>query len=181
MSARVELLEHGSLPKPEGKAVRVEDRREKVAAQPPRGRVMAHQIAVFAENKPGRIERVSRILGEAGVNIRAITVATADAFGIIKLLVDDPEKAYAALAAGGVSVFKREIVAVVMDDRPGGLLAATQALSKAGINIEDAYGFVIEDKRRAVLVVEVEKIPEAIDVLREQGIRTLSDDEIYTL
>ena len=86
---------------------------------------MAHQIAVFAENKPGRIERVSRILGEAGVNIRAITVATADAFGIIKLLVDDPEKAYAALAAGGVSVFKREIVAVVMDDRPGGLLAAT--------------------------------------------------------
>ena len=56
---------------------------------------MAHQIAVFAENKPGRIERVSRILGEAGVNIRAITIATADAFGVIKLLVDDPAKAYA--------------------------------------------------------------------------------------
>jgi hypothetical protein len=142
---------------------------------------MAHQIAVFAENKPGRIERVSRILGEAGVNIRAITVATADAFGVIKLLVDDPEKAYAALAAGGVSVFKREIVAIVMDDRPGGLLAATEALNAAGINIEDAYGFVIEDKRRAVLVVEVEKIPEAVGVLREKGLRTLSDDEIYTL
>ena len=93
----------------------------------------------------------------------------------------DTHRVSQALAAGGVSVFKREIVAVVMDDRPGGLLAATQALSKAGINIEDAYGFVIEDQRRAVLVVEVEKIPEAIDVLREHGIRTLSDDEIYTL
>jgi len=97
---------------------------------------MAHQIAVFAENRPGRIERVSRVLGEAGVNIRAITIATADAFGVIKLLVDDPAKAYAALAAGGVPVFKREIVAIVMDDRPGGLLAATEALSAAGINIE---------------------------------------------
>jgi hypothetical protein len=142
---------------------------------------MAHQIAIFAENRPGRIERVSRILGEAGVNIRAITIATAEAFGVIKLLVDDPGKAYTALAAGGVPVFKREIVAIVMDDRPGGLHEATAALSAAGINIEDAYGFVVEDKRRAVLVVEVEKIPEAIGVLRERGIRTLSDEEIYTL
>jgi hypothetical protein len=142
---------------------------------------MAHQIAVFAENKPGRIERVSRILGEAGVNIRAITVATADAFGVIKLLVDDPAKACAALAAGGVQAVTREIVALVMDDRPGGLHAAAQALSAAGINIEDAYGFVVEDKRRAVLVVEVEKIPEAVGVLRARGIRTLSDEEIYTL
>ena len=142
---------------------------------------MAHQIAVFAENKPGRIERVSRLLGEAGVNIRAITIATAEAFGVIKLLVDDPAKAYAALAAGGLSVFKREIVAIVMDDRPGGLHAAAEALSRAGINIEDAYGFVVEDKRRAVLVVEVEKIPEAVGALREHGIRTLTDEEIYTL
>ena len=100
---------------------------------------------------------------------------------MIKLLVDDPAKAYAALAAGGVPVFKREIVAIVMEDRPGGLLAATEALSGAGINIEDAYGFVIEDKKRAVLVVEVEKIPEAVSVLRDRGIRTISDDEIYTL
>jgi hypothetical protein len=142
---------------------------------------MAHQIAVFAENKPGRIERVSRILGEAGVNIRAITVSTADTFGIIKLLVDDPERAYAALAAEGVSVFKREIVAIVMDDRPGGLHAVTQILSRAGINLEDAYGFVVQDRRRAVLVVEVEKIPEAVGLLRESGVRTLADAEIYTL
>jgi len=78
-------------------------------------------------------------------------------------------------------VFKREIVAGRHGRSAGGLLAVTQALSRAGINIEDAYGFVIEDKRRAVLVVEVEKIPEAVGVLREQGIRTLSDDEIYTL
>jgi hypothetical protein len=70
---------------------------------------MAHQIAVFAENKPGRVERVARVLGDAGVNVRAITISTADSFGVIKLLVDDPDRAFAALAADGVSVFKREI------------------------------------------------------------------------
>jgi hypothetical protein len=142
---------------------------------------MAHQIAVFAENKPGRIERISRVLGATGVNIRAITIATADAFGIVKLLVDDPEKAYAALALEGVSVFKREIVAIVMDDRPGGLHEVSRILAQAGINIEDAYGFVVEDRKRAVLVVEVEKIPEAVGLLKQHGIRTLTDEEIYTL
>jgi hypothetical protein len=142
---------------------------------------MAHQIAVFAENKPGRIERVSGILGEAGVNVRAITISTADTFGIIKLLVDDPARAYTALAAAGVSVFKREIVAILMDDQPGGLHAVTRILSGAGINLEDAYGFVIQDKKRAVLVVEVEKIPEAVGLLRTRGVRTLTDDEIYAL
>ena len=142
---------------------------------------MAHQIAVFAENKPGRVERVSRVLGEAGVNIRAITIATADSFGVIKLLVDDPAKGRDALAAAGLSVSLREIVAIVMDDRPGGLHEAAQILARAGVNIEDAYGFVISDRKRAVLVVEVDKVPEATGLLREHGVRTLSDAEIYTL
>jgi hypothetical protein len=142
---------------------------------------MAHQIAIFAENKPGRLERVSRILAEAKVNIRAITISTAGTFGIIKLLVDDPQLAHAALTGEGVSAFLREIVAIVMEDRPGGLTEVTQVLSWAGINLEDAYGFVIKDKKRAVLVVEVDRIPEAVGLLRQRGIRTLSDEEIYAL
>lgn len=142
---------------------------------------MAHQISVFAENRPGRIERIARALGAVGVNIRAITVATAEGFGVVKLLVDDPDRAWAALAAEGFSVFKREIVAVVMEDRPGGLHEPARVLAEAGINIEDAYGFVVEDRKRAVLVVEVEKLPEALSALRGGGLRTLSDEEIYAL
>ena len=142
---------------------------------------MAHQITVFAENKPGRIERVTRVLKEAAINIRAITIATSDSFGVIKLLVDDPDGAHDALAAEGMSPFKREIVAVLMDDRPGGLHAVAETLGRAGVNIEGASGFVVEDKKRAVLVIEVEKIPEVDRLLREQGLSTLTDEEIYSL
>ena len=134
--------------------------------------------AIIVRARELKCRPISVVVVEPGAIVKAFKKEDGSAMMRFEMAMG---KAYAALAAGGVSVFKREIVAVVMDDRPGGLLAATQALSKAGINIEDAYGFVIEDKRRAVLVVEVEKIPEAIDVLREQGLRTLSDDEIYTL
>lgn len=142
---------------------------------------MAHQISVFAENKPGRIERVTRILGETGVNIRAITVATSGSFGVIKLLVDNPDRAYEALSEEGLSVSRREIVALLMDDRPGGLHRILEILGGEGINIEDAYGFVVEDKKRAVLVIEVEEIPEVLRLLTERGLDTLSDEEIYAL
>lgn len=142
---------------------------------------MAHQITVFAENKPGRIERVTRALKEAGINIRAITIATSDSFGIIKLLVDNPDGAHRVLAEEGMSPFKREIVAVLMDDRPGGLHTVAEILGREHINVEGAYGFVVEDRKKAVLVVEVEKIPEVERLLREHGLATLSDAEIYSL
>ena len=142
---------------------------------------MAHQISVFAENKPGRIERATRVLEEAGVNIRAITISTSGSFGVIKLLVDAPDAAFDALAGDGLSVSKREIVAVLMDDRPGGLHRVAEILGGEGINIDDAYGFVVEDKKRAVLVVEVEKIPAAVELLKARGLATLTDDEIYAL
>jgi hypothetical protein len=142
---------------------------------------MAHQITVFAENKPGRIERVTRVLEKAGINIRAITIATSDSFGVIKLLVDNPDAAHDALAAEGMSPFKREIVAVLMDDRPGGLHTVAETLGREGINVEGAYGFVVEDKKKAVLVIEVDKIPEVDRLLRERGLLTLTDEEIYAL
>lgn len=142
---------------------------------------MAHHIAVFAENKPGRIERVTRVLMEAGINIRAITIATSGSFGVIKLLASDPAGACTALEAAGMSVSRKEIVAVLMDDRPGGLHRVLKVLGREGVNINDAYGFVIADKARAVLVVEVEKIPDVEKLLKESGLATLSDEEIYAL
>jgi hypothetical protein len=142
---------------------------------------MAHHIAVFAENKPGRIERVTRVLKEAGINIRAITIATSDSFGVIKLLASDPAAACNALEAAGMSVSRKEIVAVVMDDRPGGLHRVLEVLGREGVNINDAYGFVIADKARAVLVIEVEKAPDVEKLLKEQGLATFSDEEIYAL
>lgn len=142
---------------------------------------MAHQISIFAENKPGRIEKITRILKEREVNLRAITISSSDNFGVIKLLVDKPAVAYQALAAAGFSVFRREIIAVLMEDRPGGLHAVAEVLGKAGINIEDAYGFVIEDRQRAVLIMEVDRPAEVQGLLAGQKLKTLSDEEVYSL
>jgi hypothetical protein len=142
---------------------------------------MAHQISIFVENKPGRIERVTEILMKADVNIRAITVMGTFEYGVIKLLVDKPEAAYEALKSQGITAHKREIIAILMDDRPGGLYRIAKVFGQKKINIEDAYGFVIEDKKRAVLVVDVGKIQEAEKVLQEAGLTILSDEEIYSL
>ncbi len=142
---------------------------------------MAHQISVFVENKPGRIERVTEFLMKANVNIRAITVMGTFEYGVIKLLVDKPDVAYEALRAQGISSHKREIIAILMDDRPGGLNRIAKVFGKKKINIDDAYGFVIEDKKRAVLVVDVGKIQEAEKVLKEEGLTILTDEEIYSL
>ena len=142
---------------------------------------VANQINVFAQNRPGRLERLTEVLWEEGINIRAITIAGADDYGVIKLLVDDPGKAYGALQRGGFSAFMKEVIAVVMDDRPGGLHRVCRVLGEGGVNIEDAYGFVFQDRRTAILVVEVEKIPEAEEVLRAGGFELMSDEELYSL
>jgi hypothetical protein len=142
---------------------------------------MAHQISVFVENKPGRIERVTEILAKAKVNIRAFTLSGTYEYGVMKLLVDQPDKALEILTTQGIPASKREILAVLMDDRPGGLYRIAKAFGQRKMNIEDAYGFVIQDKKRAVLVVDVEKINEAKSVLREEGLSTLTDEEIYSL
>ena len=142
---------------------------------------MAHQISVFVENKPGRIERVTEIMATAKVNIRAFTVMGTYEYGVMKFLVDKPDNALEALKAHGISANKREIIAILMDDRPGGLNRVAKIFGQRKVNIEDAYGFVIEDKKRAVMVVDVEKIAEAEKILKEEGIPTLTDEEIYSL
>ncbi len=142
---------------------------------------MAHQISVFVENKPGRIERVTGILAKAKVNIRAFTLSGTYEYGVMKFLVDKPKRALDALVRQGIPANLREILAVLMDDRPGGLHRVAKIFGRLNVNIEDAYGFVIEDKRRAVMVLDVEKINEAKRMLKEEGIATLSDQEIYSL
>ena len=142
---------------------------------------MAHHISVFVENKPGRIERVTEILSKAKVNIRAFTLSGTYEYGVMKLLVDQPDKALEVLTGQGIPASKREILAVLMDDQPGGLYRIARAFGQRKMNIEDAYGFVIQDKKKAVLVMDVEKINEAKRVLKEEGLSTLTDEEIYSL
>src|SRR5512143_764081 len=100
------------------------------------------QIYVFLENKAGRLAEVTRILGDAGINIRALSLADTSDFGILRLIVNDREKANAVLKENGFTVSKTEVVAVEVPDRPGGLSQILQTLDNNSINVEYMYAFV---------------------------------------
>lgn len=139
------------------------------------------QISVFAQNRPGKIKRITEILSGNNINIRAITIASGDDYGVIKLLVNQPHKAYQALKEEGLSVALNEILAVEMEDKPGGLHQLLETLAENNINIEDAYGFVIESGKIAVLVINIAEIERGKKVLSSKNIRLLTQKDLYQL
>ncbi len=143
--------------------------------------MVAYQISVFAENKPGRLAKVTGILKKGKINIRAITISTSDVFGVINLIVDDPEGARSILEDGGLTVSMKEVVAVVIEDRPGGLDKLVQLLLDADINIENAYGFVLESHEKAVFVVDVDQLEKTQKVLEDAGLETLDAQALLAI
>ncbi len=143
--------------------------------------MIAYQLSVFAENKPGRLAKVTGILKKGKINIRAITIATSDGFGMINLIVDDPEGACSLLEAAGLTVSRKEVVAVVIEDKPGGLDKLVQLLLDEDINIENAYGFVLESREKAVFVVDVDQMEKTQKVLKDAGLETLDAQALSTI
>lgn len=137
--------------------------------------MITHQISVFAENKPGSLARVTSILAKEKINIRATTIATSDTFGVINLIVDDPQRAVRSLANEGLMVTLRDVIAVMIDDKPGGLDRLTQCLYREQINVNNAYGFVLESWKTAVFVVDVDQREKAEAVLKENGFTLLDE------
>ncbi|QPM68755.1 ACT domain-containing protein [Atribacter laminatus] len=140
---------------------------------------MAHQVSIFAENKPGRIEKLTRLFTEASINIRAITISSANGFGVIKVLVDQPHEAFEILRSQGIPSYLQEVIAVIMEDLPGGLHRVAEVLAENSINIEDAYGFVVASGKKAILIIQVESQPRAQSVLERNNFQLLTDEEIY--
>ena len=138
---------------------------------------MSVQLAVFLENRPGKLESVTKALAEAGVNIRGFSMASEGDYGVLKILADDPEKAFRVLKEHHYTVSRRTVEIALIDDRPGGLHELLTTLSGRNINIDDCYGIALEEGRRAAIVLDVERYPEAEAVLREHGVRLLGERE----
>ncbi|MGQ9485903.1 MAG: ACT domain-containing protein [Desulfosoma sp.] len=139
------------------------------------------QISVFLENKAGRLAEVTRILSEAGVNIRALSLADTSDFGILRLIVNDNDKAKEALKANGFTVGKTDVVAVEVEDRPGGLYKILDILRKAGINVEYMYAFVQQSGNNAVIIFRFDNLDEAVRVLMENGVTVINGSKVYTM
>ena len=126
------------------------------------------QISVFSENKPGRLAAVARALEEEKINIFAFSIAEADGFGVVRALVNHPEKAHKRLTDLGFMVTFTDVIGVKMRDEPGGLYAIANVLGEAGINIEYAYAY--SGKKAAVLILRVDDTSGAIIKLLDRGV-----------
>jgi len=141
----------------------------------------AEQISVFLENKAGRLAEVTGILSEANVNIRALALADTSDFGVLRLIVDDNIKAVEALKNRGFTVGRTDVVAVEVEDRPGGLHRLLDMLQKDGINVEYMYAFVQHSGENAVMIFRFDNIDEAIKVLEEHNVKVINGKKVYTL
>ncbi len=140
---------------------------------------MPHQVSVFAENRPGKISRITEVLSNNEINIRAITISDSGDYGIIKLLLDKPQQGNDCLKEAGFASTLKDIVAIKIDDSPGGLHKATALLADQNVNIEDAYGFTIREKNLAVFVFQVANVSQTEKILKGAGFETISDNELY--
>ncbi len=143
--------------------------------------MQAQQISIFLENKAGRLSEVTKILADAGVNIRALALADTSDFGVLRLIVDDNAKAEDALKKGGFTVKKTPVVAALVNDRPGGLYGILDLLTKAGVNVEYMYAFVAQSGNNAIMIFRFDKIDEAVALLSGNGVEIIDGNRLYTM
>jgi len=141
----------------------------------------AEQISIFLENKAGRLSEVTRIFEEGRINIRALSLADTSDFGILRLIVNDNEKAKRLLKENGFTVRITEVVAVEVQDKPGGLHQILTTLSKAGVNVEYMYAFVRQSGQNAVLIFRFDNTAAATEVLRREGVRVIDGQDLYAM
>jgi hypothetical protein len=137
------------------------------------------QISIFLENKPGSLEHATRILQEADINIRTLSLAETTDFGILRLIVNDVEKANKVMKENGFRVNKTVVVAVEVPDRPGGLHSIMKVLSQEGINVEYLYAFVEKSGENAVIIFRFDNPEKAIEVLLAHKFTVVPGAKLY--
>lgn len=141
---------------------------------------MVEQVSVFLENESGRLARVTRALGDAGVNMRALMLADTESYGVVRVLCDAPRAAVEALEAAGFAASITPVIAVEVPDRPGGLADVLETLGAAGLNVEYAYCFVEPCGDNAIDIFRVDDPTRAEEVLRAAGIGVAQADKLYS-
>lgn len=144
---------------------------------------IVQQVSIFLENKSGRLAEVCTTLGEHDMNIRALCIADTSDFGILRLIVNDPDKATAVLQEAGFSVGSTAVIALQIPDRPGGLGGILHLLDQGGINVEYMYAFFVRKEGDAVVLFRVgdDVLDKTIDLLHAESIPILSAEEVYAL
>jgi len=139
------------------------------------------QLSIFLENRSGRLAEVTEILGKHGVNIRALSLADTSDFGILRVIVNNPKRACEVLRSEGFTVSETEVMAIEVEDRPGGLASVLKILSSENINVEYMYAFLEKFTDHALIIFRIEAVERTSALLRTHGIKILSGKEVYDL
>lgn len=143
--------------------------------------MFVEQISIFLENKSGRLAEVTKILGDNQIDISALSIADTTDFGILRLIVNNPEKAVHVLKEKGFTVSSTSVIAIGIQDRPGGLSKALEILDQAKIGIEYMYAFVGKAEEEAMVLLRVEDPTKAVETLRTNDVSVLSAKQVYKL
>ena len=137
------------------------------------------QISIYLDNRSGELAKVTKLLSDAGINLRSMCIADTERFGVLRVIADDPEKADEVLEAAGETFRIRELVAFSMPDRAGGLSEVLSVLAENDINMEYLYALITgKDRNKACAVMRVEDNEKTERILRENGIEVLSEEDI---
>ena len=134
-------------------------------------------ISIFAENKPGKLEKITEVLAKENINILGFSRVSVKDFGVIKFLVDMPEKAYKKFKEAGFTVAKIPAIGIELEDRPGGLHEILKLISSKNINVENALVYVAETRKKAYFVFEVEDLEKTWEKLKDEKVKFLKSSD----
>jgi hypothetical protein len=137
------------------------------------------QISIFVENKPGRLADITAMLARKNIDIRALSIADTTDYGILRLIVSNPDSAVVAIREEGLTASSTEVLAIGIPDEPGGFAGAIKVLADAGIGVEYAYAFITPEKGSAYVIIRVENNAAAGEVLAKAGIKLLEQNDIF--
>lgn len=139
------------------------------------------QLSIFVENKKGRLAEITKIISDAKVDIRALSIADTTDFGILRLIVNEPDRAAEALKEQGITVSVTNVIAVGINDTPGAFSVPMQILADADIDVEYLYAFITRKSEKAYVILRVADNDAAAKVLADKGVEILSEEEFHEM
>jgi hypothetical protein len=140
------------------------------------------QISVFLENRSGRLAEVTRVLGEHQLNIRALSLADTSDFGILRMIIDYPDKAYMVLKENHYTVRETDVIALEVADQPGGLAGVLNVLQENNLNVEYLYAFPErESVDKAIMIFKFDDVDRAIEVMQQHGVNIMEAKRVYSI
>ena len=136
------------------------------------------QVSVFVENETGKLAEITRVLAEANIDLKAMCIAESVDFGILRCIVEDPEAAVALLKSKGYAANVADVIAVELEDRPGGFADVLDVLTKEGVDIGYVYSTIHSKKGSAMIVLKVAEVGKVIDLLAANNIKLYKANEL---